>query len=79
MTSLIAKLNNKTALIGIIGLGYVGLPLLLRYVEAGYRVLGFETDHEGVEDLPQRRHHLDSRRDRTHNFLNAVSRVGLAL
>lgn len=43
---LIEKLNKKTALIGIVGLGYVGLPLLLRYVEAGYNVLGLDIDPE---------------------------------
>ncbi len=44
--NLIEKLNNKTALIGIIGLGYVGLPLMLRYVQAGYKVLGLDIDPE---------------------------------
>lgn len=51
MPTLIEKLDNRTALIGIIGLGYVGLPLLLRYVEAGYRVLGFDIDADKVEKL----------------------------
>lgn len=51
MSSLIKKLDNRTALIGIVGLGYVGLPLLLRYVEAGYRVLGFDIDSDKVEKL----------------------------
>ena len=51
MSSLIKKLDDRTALIGIIGLGYVGLPLLLRYVEAGYRVLGFDIDVDKVEKL----------------------------
>jgi len=44
LNTLVAKLEDRTALIGIIGLGYVGLPLLLRYVEAGYQVLGFDID-----------------------------------
>lgn len=48
---LIQKLNDKTALIGIVGLGYFGLPLLLRYVEAGYRVLGFDMAPEKVIKL----------------------------
>ena len=42
------KLESKSAIIGIIGLGYVGLPLLLRFVESGYRVLGFDTDPQKV-------------------------------
>lgn len=45
------KINNKTALIGIVGLGYVGLPLLLRFVEAGYKVLGFDIDPEKILKL----------------------------
>lgn len=48
---LIDKLRKKDAVIGIIGLGYVGLPLLLRYVEVGYRVVGFDVDKEKVEKL----------------------------
>ena len=42
--SLITLLKNKQAVVGIIGLGYVGLPLALRYSEAGFKVLGFDID-----------------------------------
>lgn len=38
------RLERREAVIGIFGLGYVGLPLALRYAEAGYRVIGFDTD-----------------------------------
>lgn len=48
---LIEKLNNKTAVIGVVGLGYVGLPLMLRYIEVGYRVLGIDIDQAKVESL----------------------------
>lgn len=41
-TDLIAKFSDKTATIGIVGLGYVGLPLALRFSEVGYPVLGFD-------------------------------------
>jgi UDP-N-acetyl-D-glucosamine dehydrogenase len=51
LENLTEKLNSKTAVIGIVGLGYVGLPLLLRYVEAGYKVLGFDIDQEKIEKL----------------------------
>ena len=50
---LLKKLNNKTAIIGIVGLGYVGLPLMLRYVEAGYKVYGIDNDEKKVADLNQ--------------------------
>src|SRR5690554_436945 len=36
------KLSDKSAVIGVIGLGYVGLPLILRLAEAGYPVVGFD-------------------------------------
>jgi UDP-N-acetyl-D-glucosamine dehydrogenase len=50
-TSLIKKLSNRKALIGIIGLGYVGLPLALRYLEVGYSVLGLDIDPGKVNKL----------------------------
>jgi UDP-N-acetyl-D-glucosamine dehydrogenase len=45
------RLRSKKAIIAIIGLGYVGLPLVLRYAEAGYRVLGFDVDQGKVDCL----------------------------
>jgi len=47
----IARFKNKTALIGIFGLGYVGLPLMLRYSAAGFRVLGFDVSPAKVDML----------------------------
>ena len=48
---LLARLENRSAVIGIVGLGYVGLPLMLRFTDAGYRVLGFDIDPAKVESL----------------------------
>ncbi len=48
---LLAKIKNKQALVGIIGLGYVGLPLVLRFCQAGFRTLGFDTDDRKVAAL----------------------------
>jgi UDP-N-acetyl-D-glucosamine dehydrogenase len=42
------KLADKTAVIGIIGLGYVGLPLALAFEQAGFNVLGFDTESKKV-------------------------------
>ena len=47
----IQKFADKSAKIGIVGLGYVGLPLMLRYVDIGYQVLGFDIDEEKVVKL----------------------------
>jgi len=48
---LLEKIKSRKAVIGIIGLGYVGLPLMLRFCETGYKVLGFDIDHDKVEKL----------------------------
>jgi UDP-N-acetyl-D-glucosamine dehydrogenase len=56
---LLNKLNNKDAVIGIVGLGYVGLPLMLRYIEVGYKVLGFDIDQEKVEALNAGRSYIE--------------------
>jgi UDP-N-acetyl-D-glucosamine dehydrogenase len=49
--SLQSLIEAKTARIGIIGLGYVGLPLARAFAAGGYRVLGFDTDAEKVAQL----------------------------
>ena len=51
---LLRKLNDKSAVIGIFGLGYVGLPLALRFVEAGYSVVGFDIDVEKINKIKNR-------------------------
>ncbi|MCO7611937.1 UDP-N-acetyl-D-glucosamine 6-dehydrogenase [Pseudomonas chlororaphis] len=47
----IEKFKSRQALIGIIGLGYVGLPLMLRYNAIGFRVLGIDVDQNKVNQL----------------------------
>ncbi|MFY1020311.1 UDP-N-acetyl-D-glucosamine 6-dehydrogenase [Ectopseudomonas khazarica] len=47
----IDKFKNRKALIGIVGLGYVGLPLMLRYNAIGFRVLGIDIDAAKIEKL----------------------------
>ena len=45
------RLANRTANVGIIGLGYVGLPLALLFADAGFPVTGFDVDPQKVEKL----------------------------
>ena len=48
---LIKKIDSKSAVVGIIGLGYVGLPLVIRFSEEGFPVIGFDIDEDKVEKL----------------------------
>jgi len=45
------RIESKTAVVGIYGLGYVGLPLALRFCEVGIRVIGFDIDQSKVDKL----------------------------
>ncbi len=48
---LAAKIDDKTAVIGVIGLGYVGLPLIRAFTSAGFRAMGFDVDQTKVDKL----------------------------
>ena len=48
---LIKKIKAKEAKIGVIGLGYVGLPLVIRFCEENFHVIGFDVDPRKVERL----------------------------
>jgi UDP-N-acetyl-D-glucosamine dehydrogenase len=50
-SQLLAKIESKSTLVGIIGLGYVGLPLAQAFTIGGYRVLGFDIDANKVEKI----------------------------
>lgn len=45
---LLAKIKNKTAVVGVVGLGYVGLPLAVEKAKAGYRTIGFDIQEKKV-------------------------------
>jgi len=45
------RIDDRSALVGIVGLGYVGLPLALSFVEAGFAVLGFDVDGAKVDAI----------------------------
>jgi UDP-N-acetyl-D-glucosamine dehydrogenase len=57
---LIQKILNKKALVGIIGMGYVGLPLVLRFCEEDFTVLGFDIDSKKVATLGKGKSYLKS-------------------
>lgn len=45
------KIESRTAKIGIVGLGYVGLPLAIEFINAGFNVMGFDIDDEKIKML----------------------------
>ncbi|MBG9548302.1 nucleotide sugar dehydrogenase [Cytobacillus firmus] len=49
--TLINKIENKEAVIGVVGLGYVGLPLAVEKAKAGYKVIGFDVQAARVEQV----------------------------
>ncbi|VVN06647.1 UDP-N-acetyl-D-glucosamine 6-dehydrogenase [Pseudomonas fluorescens] len=55
----VAKFKKKEAIIGIVGLGYVGLPLMLRYNAIGFKVLGIDIDTSKVDALNSGRSYIE--------------------
>ncbi|WP_135806372.1 nucleotide sugar dehydrogenase [Halorussus marinus] len=53
------RLQDRDARIGVIGLGYVGLPLSLEFTNAGYSVAGFDIDTDRVASLKEGRSYVD--------------------
>jgi UDP-N-acetyl-D-glucosamine dehydrogenase len=70
---LISKAERRKALFGIVGLGYVGLPLAVELANAGYRVLGFDVQQKVVDGLNAGHSHV---KDVTDAQLQAVVASG---
>ena len=56
---LLQRIASREAVVGIVGMGYVGLPLMLRFSEVGFRVLGFDIDAAKVEALNAGRSYIE--------------------
>ncbi len=50
-TELLNKIQDKSAVVGIVGLGYVGLPLAVEFAKAGYRTIGFDVQSKKVDSV----------------------------
>ena len=61
---LIKKIKDKKAKIGIIGLGYVGLPLAIRFREEGFSIIGFDTDKNKIAKLKNKKSYIDNISDK---------------
>jgi UDP-N-acetyl-D-glucosamine dehydrogenase len=58
-SSLRQKIEEKSAIIGILGLGYVGLPLVRAFVGAGFKTLGFDVDQAKVDMLKEGKSYIE--------------------
>jgi len=56
---MIDKIKNKSAVIGIVGLGYVGLPLMLAYTTKGFKTIGFDIDQTKIDSLKRGESYID--------------------
>ena len=52
------RIESRTAVVGVIGLGYVGLPLAVEVARSGFRVLGFDVSHDVVAGINQGKSHI---------------------
>jgi len=59
------KIQERTATIGVIGLGYVGLPLAVEYAQSGFRTIGIDLDSERVRRLNDRENYNNDLDDDT--------------
>lgn len=50
---LLNKIKNKSAVVGVIGLGYVGLPLTINFVKTGFQVIGLDIDQEKIKKISE--------------------------
>src|SRR5262249_50722161 len=55
---LLDRISTRQARIGVIGLGYVGLPLAVEFARAGFQVVGFDVDAHKVGELNAGRSHI---------------------
>lgn len=56
---LVDKIKSKKAIIGVIGLGYVGMPLALEFAETGFKVIGVDRSRERIESLKKGKSYVE--------------------
>lgn len=71
-SQLIGMLEDRRAVIGVLGMGYVGQPLALRYAELGYKVIGFDIDANKVAELNAGRSQIEHVSDASIRHANAA-------
>ena len=72
LDALAVKIRDRTATAAVVGLGYVGLPLIAGVHAAGFRVIGIDTDERTIDTLRARRSHIA---DVSHAEVDAMDRA----
>ena len=65
--NLIEKIDTRSAKVGVIGLGYVGLPLAMEFVNAGYKVSGIDIDQNKINSLNDGKNYINDVNDKKLN------------
>lgn len=56
---LLTKINNKEIVVGVIGLGYVGLPLAVEKAKAGFKTIGFDIQPQKVDMVNKGKNYIE--------------------
>ena len=67
---ILEKIKQKKALIGVIGLGYVGLPLVIEFCRKGFSVTGLDSDQKKIDSLRQGKSYIKHIPDENIHLLN---------
>ena len=62
-TNILEKIANNKEVVGIIGLGYVGLPLAVNFAEAGVKTIGFDKNPQKVDSINHGKNYIEDIRD----------------
>ncbi len=73
--TLLRKIDKKTAKIGVVGLGYVGLPLAIEFVKAGFKVTGIEVNESKIKSINEKKNYIKDVNDE--NLIKAVDEGNL--
>jgi UDP-N-acetyl-D-glucosamine dehydrogenase len=55
---LLSRIHDRSAVIGVVGLGYVGLPLAMEFAKAGFRVIGYDIHERTCDQLMKGQSHI---------------------
>ena len=79
MLNLDKKLDDKSAIIGVVGLGYVGLPLAVAFAEAGFKVIGFDMQPTKVDSVNKGESYVSDVDDRSLSQVVARNLLGATI